>query len=170
MESNWTLRFNPEASATQDASTIAAHQKHLPQFSMKLATQETSVLMRGSGTFPQTFLMSVKTAVRQKINAPVWPRLETLELYFLHRRQSPSTRGSCCGTRRHGDRWPSCARMRLPSRSWRSPTRGTCCCPCHVTGRGASSGAGRTTNRKQVRFSGSCRSLINAAVCKACAV
>ena len=54
---------------------IAAHQKHLPLFSMKLATQEASVLTHGSGTSLQTFLTRVKIAACQKINAPVWAPL-----------------------------------------------------------------------------------------------
>ncbi len=37
------------------------HQKHFPLFSMKLATQEASILTHGCGTSLQTFLMRVKT-------------------------------------------------------------------------------------------------------------
>ncbi len=48
-------------------------QKHLPQFSMTLATQEASILTHGSGTSLQTFLVRVKIDTRQN---PVWPPLE----------------------------------------------------------------------------------------------
>ncbi len=44
---------------------------------MELATQEASVLTRGSGTALQTLLARVKKAARQKINALVMPRLQS---------------------------------------------------------------------------------------------